>query len=205
MELKGLAHLFLKAPMDIPDITSGDDDKEVVKLKKDNMKAYADLIICMDMKTTSGKAAMRLVVASKNEVYPRGNVSQEWKNLTRKFAPVTAAELTKAKAEYVNAKLKKNCDPDMFVDYLERLRARLDELGAPVDTRMFIFDILSKLGDEYDLIIERTYELLDSNVDEEEVILENLRDKLRAKYERMSNKMKEEKYSSGSSYYKKKS
>lgn len=129
---------------------------------------------------------MRLIVESKSDLYPRVNVAQAWKNLTRKFfASVTTDELTKQKTENVNENMKGYSDPDMFIDYLERMRAWLSELGAPIEDKPFVMDILSKLPGKYDVIIERINEILDEDEICKYDVLEMLQEKVRSRYDRM--------------------
>ena len=118
LEVKGLGDLLLMDPKDVPKTPSSVTKEE--RLRKNNLKAYSDLITCMDIKKPQGKAAMRLIVASKSSDYPRGNAPQAWKNLLRKFAPTTTGELNKVKQDYVNARMRKYSNPDAFIDYMER-------------------------------------------------------------------------------------
>ena len=93
LEVKGIGDILLMDPKDIPKAPSSVTKEE--KVRKNNLKAYSDLITCMDIKKPQGKAAMRLIVASKSSDYPRGNAPQAWKNLLRKFAPTTMGELNR--------------------------------------------------------------------------------------------------------------
>ena len=67
----------------------------------------------------------------------------------------TSSNFKSISVENVNENMKGYSDPDMFIDYLERMRAWLSELGAPIEDKPFVMDILSKLPGKYDVIIER--------------------------------------------------
>ena len=43
----------------------------------------------------------------------------------------------------------------------------MSELGAPIEDKPFVMDILSKLPGKYDVIIERINEILDEDAQEE--------------------------------------
>jgi len=169
-------------PDEIPSKPTTEDEK---KLNKKNMKAYSELISSIDMKTPQGRVALNLVVSSKSTAYPNGNCSTAWKKLTRKYEPVTIAELTREKTSYINYRFAQGGDPDFFIDMMERKVSRLGELGYDVSTSDLIIDIISKLPNEYDIIIEKISDKMDAKEDPE-IILEFARDRLRAKYERLN-------------------
>ena len=80
---------------------------------------------------------MNLIYRSKSPKHPRGNAAKAWKDLKRKFAPNTAAELGRTKQEYINARMGQKQDPESFIDYLERKRTRLAEMGHVIDDKNF--------------------------------------------------------------------
>jgi len=169
-------------PDDVPSSPDTEEDKKVIKK---NMKAYSDLISSIDMKTPQGRIAMNLIVSSKSATYPNGNCSRAWKKLTRKYEPVTIAELTREKTNYINFKFLHGGDPDSFIDIMERKVSRLSELGYTIPTRDLIIDIISRLPSDYDIIIEKVNDKLDAEEDPED-ILEFARERLRAKFERLN-------------------
>ena len=185
-ESKGLLDVLLMKPEDLPDVKADLTKQEVSILSKKNVKAYMELIACISMKMAERRVAMNLVIASKSSKYPKGNCAQAWKNLERKYAPQTAAELSRLKKLYVNAKLRPGSDPDMFIDYLERLRMELSDMGDGINDKTFLIDLISKLNEDYENVVEKISDMIDSADENNELNVEIVRDRLRAKFERMT-------------------
>ena len=185
MEAKDLSWILDHDPSKIPEVsdTNSSEDKELIKA---NVKVYSELISSMDMKKSAGRIAMNLVVASKSVKNPRGNAPKAWKDLKRKYAPNTAAELGRIKQEYVNARMGTRQDPETFLDYLERKRTRLIEMGHTIDDKEFLLDISNKLPKDYELIIEKINDMLDDESMDAVDMLELTRDRLRAKFARLN-------------------
>lgn len=61
----------------------------------------------------------------------------------------------------------------------------MSELGAPIEDKPFVMDILSKLPGNYDVIIERINEILDEDEICKYDVLEMLQEKVRSRYDRM--------------------
>ena len=180
---KGLLDVILMKPEDIPDDNADLSDEKVLNLY---VKAYMEIIACLSMKTAEGRVAMNLAIASKSSRYPKGNCAQAWKNLERKYSPHTAAGLSRLKKLYVNAKLRPGADPDMFIDYLERLRVQLSEMGDIIGDRIFLIDLISKLNKDYENVVDKINDMLDTTENDDELNIELIRDRLRSKFERMT-------------------
>ena len=112
MMMKGLLEVIEIKPEELPSKSEDMSKGSVKKLVDKNKMAYAELISSMDMKTRKGCMAMNMIVSTKTEEYPYGNVSKAWRNLERKYSPKTSAEMSRVKSNYVNAKLKFGADPD---------------------------------------------------------------------------------------------
>jgi hypothetical protein len=184
LQAKDLWDIVDGDPGQIPDINSDPKDAEEQKYKKQNVKAYSEMMMAMDMKKSQARVAMNLIISSKSKRYPNGNAAAAWQKLCRKYAPNTAAEVSRIKEEYTNAYLKTKADPDAFVDYLERQCARLAEMDIEITNRTFLLDLIGKLTTEYDNIIEKINDILDNNRDISDEMVDQVRDRLRAKYER---------------------
>jgi hypothetical protein len=125
------------------------------------------------MKTSAGQIAIHLIMSSKSENWPNGNFAQAWMNLKRKYKPRTVAEVTRVKRNYVNATMKKGQDPDSFIDYLEQIRIQMRELEMPVTDDEFIVDLMSKLSNEYENVIDKINNCIDSG---DNINIETIRD-----------------------------
>ena len=182
---KGLLDIINVKPEEIPNKDANVEEKGVKELLEQNSKAYLELIGAMNMKHTKGRMAINLVIATKTEKYPNGNCAKAWQNLMRKFEPKTSAERARVKKAYVNAKLKFGSDPDSFVDYLERLREELSNMSEVISDRTFLSDLISKLNNGYDNVIERMHDMIDEADSDDDVDVDLIRDRLRARYERL--------------------
>ena len=114
---------------------------------------------------TAGCIAINLVMSSKSEKWPNGNVAQVWNNLKRKYEPRTLSEVTRVKRSYINATMKKGQDPDLFIDYMEQLRIQMRELEMPVSDEEFIVDLMAKISNEYKNVIDKINNCIDSGED----------------------------------------
>jgi len=184
LQAKDLWDIVGSDPGQIPDINSDPKDAEEEKFKKQNVKAYSEMMMAMDMKKSQARVAMNLIISSKSKRYLNDNLAAAWQKLCRKYATNTAAEVSRIKEEYTNAHLKAKADPDAFVDYLERQRARLAEMEIEITNRTFLLDLIGKLTTEYDNIIEKINDILDNNRNISDDMVDQVRDRLRAKYER---------------------
>ena len=151
-----------------------------------NKQAYLELIGSIDMRTGKGRLAMNLIYSTKSDKYPYGNSAQAWHNLTRKYQPKTAAELSRVKKSYVNARLRFGDDPDNFVDYLERLREQLTQMGEKITNMTFAIDLIGKLNNGYDMVIEKIQDMVGNAINNEDIDIETIKDRLQARYERLS-------------------
>ena len=183
---KDLLDVLLMDPEDIPDNKTSSTDSETKMLKEKNMRAYLELIGGMDMKRTKGRIAMNLVVATKSEKYPNGNCAQAWLSLKRKYSPHSAAEISILKKKYTNSRLKKGGDPDTFIDFLERTREQLREMGEEIGDRSFLTDLITKLNSDYENVIEKIQDMLDEEEDDEDLDIDKIRERLRSRYDRLN-------------------
>ena len=150
-----LLEVIEKKPAEIPDKDADLTMKNVKELHDKNIRTYLELIGNVDMKARKGRMAINLIIATKTKDYPNGNAAQAWHNLSRKFEPKTSSEMGRLKLMYANARLNYKQDPDGFVDYMERLREQLNELGDHISSRTFLMDLVTKLGSGYDVVIEK--------------------------------------------------
>ena len=129
---RGYKHILMDEGIKIPksDEMGLMPDKE--KVKKLNEKAYMELILSMDTDQPGGSIAFNIMKGTKKGEYKEGNAKLAWKNLKKKYAPMTAPSLMRMSELYTNAKLQKGSRSRCVYHIpggLER-PSRTDELGG---------------------------------------------------------------------------
>jgi hypothetical protein len=60
-----------------------------------NELAYTELILSINVRTSSGKVAFNMLKSCKNKVYTGVNIAMTWKRLKNKYKPTSAPSLVK--------------------------------------------------------------------------------------------------------------
>ncbi len=74
------------------DVTN-DAGKELLKIREKTDSGYSDLIISMNREESIGMVAFNTIRNSKSKDYKKGNIEIAFKNLGRKYAPLSATNL----------------------------------------------------------------------------------------------------------------
>jgi hypothetical protein len=75
-----------------------------------NDVAFTELILLIDVKTSSGKTAFNLVKGCKTKDHPDGNAASAWERLKKMYEPVAAPTLVKLEKQFRDHSLKKGQD-----------------------------------------------------------------------------------------------
>ena len=132
------------------DITS-DTGKEKSRIIEMNDIAFTELILSIDVTTSSGKTAFNLVKGCKTKDHPDGNAASAWERLKNKYEPVSAPTLVKLEKQFRELSLKKGQDPEVWITELEDLRVRLETMGSSISENQFMIHILNNLTSDYEL------------------------------------------------------
>ena len=170
----------------------GKDDatsKKIVKLGDANEEAFEDVILSINHTTKQGKVAFSLVKNCKTSDYPEGNCKLAWDRLVAKYAPKTAPSLLKLKKQFANSKLgDAEMHPDEWITELESLRNDMDKisLSAKMTDQDFMIHVLNNLPVEYDVVLDgMESRLMLPDGDANKLTIEDVRDKLNNRFERM--------------------
>jgi hypothetical protein len=139
---RGYKHILMDENIEIPksDDTGLMPDKE--KVKKLNEKVYMELILSMDTDQPGGSIAFNIVKGTKKGEYKEGNVRLAWINLKKKYALMMAPLLMRMSELYMNAKLRKGADPDVYITYLaDSLRDHLKQMNWVVTDTQFMVGV----------------------------------------------------------------
>ena len=106
---------------------SGDfSEAEKVLFKHHNI-AYGWLVMSVQCPTCFG-----LIDTARTPIHPKGSCYLAWKALKSKFEPKLVATTQQLKAQFHSKSMSRNQDPDEYIQELERIRQRLEEVGASI-------------------------------------------------------------------------
>ncbi len=165
------------------DILDPDEDEDKLKIRVLNEDAYSDLVMSIDTTTSAGKVAFSLVRGTKSADYEDGNAEIAFARLTNKYAPKTAPSLAKTNRLFYQAKLKKQVDPDIFITYLEGLRATMGDMESFITDKQFIMHVMNNLNRDYDNTVENLEKQINDKNDP--LTIEQMREDLSLKHERL--------------------
>jgi hypothetical protein len=74
---------------------ASDQGKRMLKIIEFNKIAFPELILSIDVKTSNGKIALRLVKGCKSKDYPDGNAATAWERLKNTYEPISAPSMAK--------------------------------------------------------------------------------------------------------------
>jgi len=94
------------------DVTS-DTGKEKSRIIEMNDIAFTELILSIDVTTSSGKTAFNLVKGCKTKDHPDGNAASAWERLKNKYEPVSALTPVKLEKQFRKLSLRKGEDPEV--------------------------------------------------------------------------------------------
>lgn len=140
-----------------------------------NIMAYNELLLaCQD------EVCFGVVDEAITEDQPEGDARKAWENLKAKFEPKTGATKVQLKLEFSQCKLATDQDADEWMSSLERLRQKLKVLGAIITDEDLIIHVLNNVTPEYELLVETLENEVGAGL-----TVEKLRERLRAKYQRI--------------------
>ena len=117
-----------------------------------------------------------------------------WDRLIAKYAPKTAPSLLKLKKKFANSRLESaEKHPDEWITELESICNDIEAI--PIATRMsdmdFMIHILNNLPELYDVVLDgMENRLMLSDSDPNKLTIENVRDKLNNRFERLDEREK---------------
>lgn len=160
-----------------------------------NEEAFEDIILSINHASKQGKVAFSLVKNCKSDDYPEGNCKLAFDRLLAKYAPKTAPSLLKLKKKFANSKLESSKKhPDEWITELESLRNDMDQIH--ISSRMsdldFLIHVLNNLPELYDVVLDgMESKLMLADTDPNKLKIEDVRDKLNSRYERIIDHAKE--------------
>lgn len=160
-----------------------DSDKQKLKLRVANQKAYDALILAM-----SDETCFNLVDESKTTALPEGDARKAWLNLEEKFRPTKGLAMMEVLTKFNRSILKEGDDPLPWILELEKLRSQLKKLKVDKSDDDILIHIMGNVPKAYEATIDHAMSLFS----EGKLTLMGLRASLVEKYQRIHMKPKEE-------------
>ncbi len=168
-----------------PDESDPTTDKDALKLRIANKRAYSDLLLSFNDEVNFG-----IVSEAKTTELDKGDAYLAWKNLKNKHEPSTTANKVSLKAKFTNSKMTGNRDPDDWITELERLRQKLKILKHEITDDDLMIHIINNIGPTYSNIADQ----METDMDKGNLDINDVKNRLRAKYNRLNTfKIKEQK------------
>ena len=131
-----------KVPAEKEDLK--DTDKEKIKNRANNEKAYTDLMLSMEE-----EVCFAYVEGAKSTKLPNGDAALAWKRLNAKYRPVTRQQRVSQRLDFQNSKLRSwKDDPDEWITELERKQVYLKDMGVTISDDDFNLHVISNLLEE---------------------------------------------------------
>ena len=157
------------------------DVKKKLRARTANERAYSALTL-----TCSETKSFRIVYNAKTKELPSGSAALAWEKLKARFEPTSGATLTQLKREFNESQLRKGESPDDWIERLESLRSRIDQImgGQGMSDKDLILHIISNLPEEYETIVDMAMKQLTLKM----LTLDTLQEDLQLKFERLKSK-----------------
>ena len=168
--------------------THDDDGKEIVltgdeeKAHEDNVRAYGDLALSIDTSQGAGMIAFKLIKSTKTKSYCDGNAYEAWKSLSEKYSPTTDLSLLKLVDVFNKATMRKGSDPEGFINYLEELQVKINEIKPnKIEDDDIIIKVLNSGSNEYENVLLK----LEDDFQNKKLTVKKLKEELRVKFQRI--------------------
>ena len=144
------------------------------------MILYSDFLLSME-----DSVCFSIVDMERSKDHHLGCFRTEFKKLKENFESTSQDERCEIKLEYESMKMKSHEDPELFINTMEKLSRRMNEdFNMKILEEDIITKALNTLPRDYKSLV---YSLQVQMVSEKGVTLDNIKEQLRLKYQRMKN------------------
>jgi hypothetical protein len=148
-----------------------------------NEMAFTELVLSIDVSSSSGKIAFGIVKSCKTKDYEDGHTGLAWEKLKKKYDSVSSPSLVKTERLFRECKLGKDEDPETWITNLEHLRLKLEVMGSFMIGDQFMVQVLNSLTSDYELqmlLLEKR-----TGSKENPLNIDELKEELSLRYERL--------------------
>jgi hypothetical protein len=97
-----------------------DEGKRMLRIIDLNEMAFTELVLSIDVSSSSGKIAFGIVKSCKTKDYEDVHAALTWEKLKKKYDPVSTPSLVKTERLFRECKLGKDEDPETWIMNLEK-------------------------------------------------------------------------------------
>ena len=142
------------------------------------MMIYSDLLLSME-----DTFFFSIVDMERSNDHYQGCFRTSFKKLKEKFESTSQDDRCEIKLEYESLKMRNNEDPELFINTLEKLERRMNkDINMNILDEDIITKVLNTLPREYESLV---YSLQVQMENEKGLSLENFKEQLRSKFQRM--------------------
>jgi hypothetical protein len=124
--------------------------KILIKSAVLNKMAFAELILSIDVRSKSSKIIFSIIKGCKIRDYTVWNSSLVWDKLKEKFDPVSPPSFVKTERAFRQSKLEREEDPEIWINNVEELQLKLDEMDSHMTDSQFMVQVLNSLTNDYE-------------------------------------------------------
>jgi hypothetical protein len=128
-----------------------DEGKNKLRIIDLNEMAYAELVLSIDVSSSSGKKTFEIVKNCKTKDHRYFQAGLVWEKMKKKYDPVFAPSLVKTERLFRECNLGKDEDPETCITNLEDLRLKLEIMGLFMTDDQFMVQFLNSLTNDYKL------------------------------------------------------
>jgi hypothetical protein len=160
-----------------------DEVKRMLRIIDLNEMAFTELVLSIDVSSSSGKIAFGTVKSCKTKDYKDVHAGLSWERLKKKYDPVSAPSLVKIERLFRECILGKDEDLEIWITNLEDLRLKLEVMGSFMTDDQFMIQVLNSLTNDYELQML----LLEKRIGSKEnpLTIDELKEELSLRYERL--------------------
>ena len=110
-----------------------DEGKKMMKIFDYHELAHTELVLFINVKTSSGKVVFNGIKRCKNQEYIEGNSAISWGRVKNEYEIISSPSLVKTKRMLRQSSSSKNEDPYAWITTLEVFEIKLEDMGSEND------------------------------------------------------------------------
>jgi hypothetical protein len=125
--------------------------KRILRIIDLNEMASTELVLSIDVSTSSGKIAFGIVKSCKTKDHEDGHAVLPSEKLKKKYGLVSAPSLVKTEKSFRECKLGKVEDHETWITNSEEIQLKLEVMASFTTDYQFLVQVLNSLTNDYEL------------------------------------------------------